>query len=478
MTRLAKIIPAVYSPNFFLKTIISFLLCTPFAMQAANSATTQTDTENIISPQSQFVNDPVFTGKIYLEQWGDNSKPSIILIHGLGDNGAKDWRYLAPVLARSFHVITFDLPGFGRSDKNNELYSPDNYARLVDWLATRYARKPFILIGHSMGGVVALTYATNHPDNLKQLILIDTTGILFSASFSKSLMKNYKPHWWMHLIPDASELNKQLGFGIEDIYGVPQAIDLALSTPLTRKMFLGANPARIAGLAMVQKNFSGFLEKVTMPTLIIWGDKDNIAPLRTGKMLDFLLSNSRLIVIPESKHVPMIDDTARLNKIILDAVTNPQPHDTATSTTDTSHRIEDGQCDKQDETHYSGLYDHLVINECTDVTIDNAQINQLVITRSNVTITNSRIGGNEKALTVSDSTVFATATKINGDIPIHVDDSRLDFAGVLITAGKQVFLSTSSFQVTYSLCRLTSPEFTGYRHGIYEFSEGHFKNQQ
>lgn len=432
---------------------------------------TKTDAGYQIAARTGFVSNPIFQGKTYLEQWGDDSNPSIILVHGLGDNGARDWRFLAPLLAKSFHVITFDLPGFGRSGKFNELYSPDNYARFIDWLAAAYAKKPFILIGHSMGGVIALTYATIHPDNLSQLVLIDAAGILHPASFSKSLIDNYKPNWWSHLIPDTGQLNKLLGFGIEDLDGVQEAIDLILSTGFTRRTFLGEDPNKIAGLAMGQKDFSGLLEKVTMPTLIVWGENDDIAPLRTGKMLASLLPSAQLEIIPDSKHVPMLDASARLNEIIWNSVTNHQTPAASSKHIDYGENIvKEERCDKQAERYYSGRYVNLSINECRHTTIENAKITHLKITNSSVTIYNSEIGGGETALEAFDSTVFATATKLYADIPVYVDDSRLDFAGVSITANKQAFKSNSPFYVTFSLCTVTSPQFSGYRHGVYKIS--------
>ena len=445
--------------------LLGSLLC---LSQPVLSATDAIAT-NILSPHTEFVSDPVFKGKVYLEQWGDNANPSIILVHGLGDNGARDWQNLAPVLAKSYHVITFDLPGFGRSGKYNELYSPDNYARFIDWLAERYAKKPFILIGHSMGGAVALTYATTYPNKLKQLILIDAAGILHPAAFSKSLMDNYKPRWWTHLIPDTAELNKLLGVGIEDFYAIPEAIDLTLSTSLTRKLMLDGDPNKIAGLAMVQKDFSGLLSQATMPTLLVWGDKDNIAPLRTGKMLNFLLPNARLVVIPESGHVPMRDTRTQLNKIILDAVANPIPARATDKHVADIGRARDEQCSKQEENYYSGNYEHLTLNDCHNVTIAKAHIKHLKITNSNVNIINSDIGGKGTALEAFQSIVFATATTIHGDDAVHLEGSRLDFAGVIITAARQAFKSAAAFKITFSLCKVTSPEFTGYRHGVYTF---------
>lgn len=455
------------------------MLCALLSLPSLANSSVEPGGEYPAANHTWLVSNPVFQGVTYLEQWGDSAKPAIILVHGLGDNGAEDWRDLAPLLARSFHVIAFDLPGFGRSDKFNDLYSPDNYADFIDWVATAYVRKPFILIGHSLGGVIALTYAAKHPNNLNQLVLIDVPGILYRASFTKYLIDNYKPSWWSYLLPDTKRLNELLGFGIEDYDRFPQTIDFILSTAITRKLFLGGTPAKIAGLAMVQKDFSVLLERVTMPTLIVWGARDTIAPLRTGKMLVSLLPDARLEIIPESGHVPMLDASVQLNKIIWEAVTTPQSPAARPELTvySADNNAGDERCDKQSERRYSGRYNRLIINDCRHVTIENAEIDYLQVTDSTVAIYASKVGAGAKALVARGSTVFATATKFNADIPLYIDASRLDFAGVAIKANKQVFKSKSQSYVIFSLCTLESPQSSGYRHGVYRIPVTESPNQ-
>jgi pimeloyl-ACP methyl ester carboxylesterase len=152
-------------PGWFAASVLS--LCAPIAALAGEP-----------EPQSFFAVDPVFNSRTYIEQWGDPADPPVILVHGLGDSAARDWRYLAPALADNFYVIAFDLPGFGRSQKYNALYTPDTLARVVAWVADAYVERPFALIGHSMGGTIALNYASTHSDRLTRLVLIDAAGVL------------------------------------------------------------------------------------------------------------------------------------------------------------------------------------------------------------------------------------------------------------------------------------------------------------
>ena len=439
----------------------------PQAIQAETSA----------AVQSQFVQNPVFKGNAYLEQWGDPANPSVILVHGLGHNGAKDWQKLAPVMSRNFHIITFDLPGLGRSSKANELYSPDNYARFIHWVAANYAQKQFILIGHSMGANIALNYAALHPEKVNQLILMDAAGILHRTSFSKHLIDDFKPAWWMNLIPSTEQINQMLGFGIEDYDKFPYAIDIILNTGFGRNRFLGGDPIKIAGLAMVQKDYSGLLEHVTMPTLLIWGSEDTIAPLRTGKLLAARLPNAKLEIIPQAQHVPMMQTPEQLNKIVWNAVTTPPQYAHRADSKNHSSQIDSIPsqrksefCHHQQERYYSGYFEQLILNDCKHITIENANIDYLEANNSSVTIYNSNIGSGEKALFANGSVIFATATTFRADVPLHAHDSRFDFAGVDVIAKKSVFTSREKTYLTFSLSTVQSPQQFSQAHGVYVLS--------
>ena len=75
--------------------------------------------------------DPVFGGQVYVEEAGDPSKETVVLVHGLGGGASNDWQGVAQRLQSHYHVLTFDLPGFGRSSTGEGDYTPTRYARLL-----------------------------------------------------------------------------------------------------------------------------------------------------------------------------------------------------------------------------------------------------------------------------------------------------------------------------------------------------------
>ena len=421
-------------------------------------------------PKRLFAVDPVFHSRTYIEQWGDPANPPVVLVHGLGDSGARDWRYLAPALAKDYYVVAIDLPGFGRSGKDNALYSPDAYARVVDWIAGTYVESPFALIGHSMGGAIALTYAAVHSDRLTRLVLIDAAGVLHRTAFTKHLIDDMQLPGFSNQAPigNLAALNALLGISLEDIDRYPPAMDVALQSPIVRGTLLGGDPKKIAGFTLVQHNFSGQLRRVTVPTLVVWGAGDGVTPLRTGRLLAHRLPLARLEIIPGAGHNPMIDSTTRLNRLVLDELKTgteryrPRSSDTAFAAT-----TESATCDGEKNRYITGRYALVTAVDCQRLLIQDAKIDRLVIRNSSAEIMTSIIGGGEVALEIEDSVLMATATDFTANRPVMVSGSRLDFAGVRIVAHEKAFQVGARSTVLFSVSSVRTPASAKDVHGVF-----------
>src|SRR6185295_5843823 len=132
---------------------------------------------------------PVFGGNVVLYRAGKRGAEPVILIHGLSRSGARDWAQVIPALADSYDVFVVDLPGFGNSDKGNHLYSPANYVRVLDALFGERLKRPATLVGHSMGGVIALAYAAAYPERVRRLIVADVAGVLHRSVYGEFLAR-------------------------------------------------------------------------------------------------------------------------------------------------------------------------------------------------------------------------------------------------------------------------------------------------
>ncbi|MBU3918119.1 alpha/beta hydrolase, partial [bacterium] len=270
------------------------------------------------------VEEPIFEGNFYLEESGKQNPINVVLCHGTGNLGAKIWKDLIPELEKKYHVFAFDLPGFGRSDKNNELYSPENYTYFLKWFIDTHMKGKVYLVGHSMGGAIALYYAGKYPDNLDRLILIDAAGILHRAAFTNNILEGY--------------LSGELKVGNQDLlerplkglkYLVKSTIEtfdekfmpdnmkqpLHLST--FRQKVLKGDPIKISGMALIHADFGQIIDHVKVPTYLIWGEKDSIAPVRTAKILAANIPETYLKIMPGLEHSPMLDHPDRFNEQVL-----------------------------------------------------------------------------------------------------------------------------------------------------------------
>lgn len=411
--------------------------------------------------EGRYETDPIFGGKIYVLEAGDPAKETLVLVHGLGNAASDDWGPTIKHLSADYHILTLDLPGFGRSSKENKAYNPTDYAKLIHLLTRRYANRPFHLLGHSMGGAIALRYAASHPNDVKTLTLVDPAGILHRMAYAKFLAPLGLDQYAGYSVPGRGIISDLAGVILErteQMLPVDPALVMQFA-PLRKKLFQG-NPTAIAGFGLVQEDFSQTPERIVAPTLIVWGKDDDVAPLRTGYVLDALIPKSYLKVIENAGHVPIKSRVQQFIKLLRPHLNGGIESALYTQKPAVRGKPKKKSCIGSRGQRYSGRYEVLILNDCKDTTIVDAKISELVINNSMVTIENSTIRSDNVAMKVSNSSIIMTAGQVEGEIAISSYNSRFDIAGTTLKGRRAAIEALSDSTIIFSLGRIESPNWS------------------
>ncbi|MCG8488908.1 MAG: alpha/beta hydrolase [Chromatiales bacterium] len=402
----------------------------------------------------------VFGGQVYLRTAGNPNKPAVVMVHGLGDEASTCWEDILQRLKKDYFIFTFDLPGFGRSTKRNALYSPVNYARLIHQLTDKHVGKPFHLVGHSMGGAISLQFTHSYPSAVKTLTLIDAAGILHRQAYTKYLaplgVDKVLDQYNVFNERKVTDLAGALMSALEKRY--PVNMDLLINLEPFRTKVLRGDPSAIAGLALVQNDFSRIPETIHQPTLIVWGDQDKIAPVRTGYVLESLMPNARLELIPNGGHVAFIDQPKLFHDMLRPHLSQSYKAKAKSTAKPANQPFRQTvQCNSESGHVITGRIGSLLIQNCEDVVIHDAEINNIVITGSTASLRNTRVIAMGTALKTRNSNVYITGGHLEGEVSIEANNSRLDIAGTQLVGHQAAVKAPEDSTLIFSLGRIDSP---------------------
>ena len=232
----------------------------------------------------------------------------IVLIHGTGSS-LHTWNDWTKQLTKTNRVIRMDLPAFGLTGPNkNADYSIKNYTNFIHHFLDKINVEKFHLAGNSLGGNIAWNYAAEYPKRVEKLVLVDASGL-----------PTNKPQPAIFKMAKTPILNSLFLFvtpkvfikkNMEEVYVDNAKITDKLITRYHKMSLRTGNRQAFIDRAKIDFKLgtNSNLEKlksIKIPTLLIWGAKDNWIPLDNGKRMDSLLPNSKLVVLENSGHVPM-----------------------------------------------------------------------------------------------------------------------------------------------------------------------------
>lgn len=412
--------------------------------------------------QIRVVKEPVLGSSMFMVTAGDKRHPPLVLLHGLGQNGLLDWMPIIEALKDQHYIVAVDFPGFGRSSRTTDRLSPENFAAIVHWLVQTEKLDNIHLAGHSMGGAVALYYAAHYPANLQQLTLIDVAGVLHRTAFVKSMADVDQRAY--SFLPDAIARHaaRVLDWSdslIEKINLLPDLTQPLRKNDLAWNYLLNDQPNTNAALSLINTDYSHIVDAISTPTTIIWGARDPVAPLRTGFMLNGLIPNSQIHVLPDAKHVPIKTHTATV--VALMQGQNEGKRKPPANTPKQALL----ECNQETGKRYSGHYKKVILSACMDIVMADLQADTIEINNSVAELTRVRVKADERALLLRGSAVSLTAVRLEGPTAIEMHGSRVDMAGTQLYADQAALRIHSQSVVVASVSNVTSPGYTGKLHG-------------
>ncbi len=245
------------------------------------------------------------------------SGPTLFFIHG-ANIGWGMWYTILPELAKKYRVIAIDLPGAGRSTRLD--YQTLNIERdfmgpLTEFFAEEI-EGPVTILGSSIGGYLAIRLAEKFPARVKALALFNSVGFSSRQSVADRCLSWYP----LARLISKTVLNPRLSRSRIDAFIrstffnketplVPEFLDYFFETTLTSHNLLFISRMLACSEELVVTDTAA---RLTIPTLVVWGEHDRIMPLEHQRAGLGRLNQSRLVVVPGVGHFPSLENPARV----------------------------------------------------------------------------------------------------------------------------------------------------------------------
>lgn len=265
----------------------------------------------------------------YLEA---GSGPVLLLVHGMAGT-SENWRSVIGALAREHTVIAPDLPGHGTSEPGGGDYSLGSLAAGLRDLLVSLGHERATLVGHSLGGGIAMQFSYQFPEVVERLVLVSSGGL--GREVNPILRAATLPGADLFIGATAAPgraVGSMLSRGLAAVGLKPNAdvAELArgyasLADGDRRSAFLGTVRAVIGtGGQSVHAGDRLYLAEA-VPVLIVWGVRDSIIPVRHGEEAHDAIRGSRLEVFEDVGHMPQIEAPARFVEVLEQFLTETEP---------------------------------------------------------------------------------------------------------------------------------------------------------
>lgn len=239
---------------------------------------------------------------------GGGDTTAVVLVHGFGAD-LNTWMFNQPALAKTRRVVAFDLPGHGGSTKAlDQAVNSASFATDIDGALAALGIERLHLVGHSMGGAIALSFANWQPDRVASLTLIASAALGpdinadFIAGFVRATRRREMQDVLTLLVHDPALVSRAM---VEDVMRYKRLDGVAAALEkLAREWF--PNGVQRVGNAEITTNLS-------VPVQLIWGRDDRIIPLAHAEAL---AGRIPLHIVEAAGHLPHMETSGEVNRLI------------------------------------------------------------------------------------------------------------------------------------------------------------------
>jgi pimeloyl-ACP methyl ester carboxylesterase len=271
--------------------------------------------------------------RISYREAGEPDAPVILLIHGITSSSAT-WDPVLPDLAADAHVIAPDLLGHGDSDKPRADYSLGALASMLRDLLEHLGVHRVTVVGHSLGGGVAMQFSYQYPEYCERIVLVDSGGL--GREVSVALRAATLPGAEFVLPIIASTKVRDAGAAVGRVLGrLPMRPRPSVAEVARGYASLSETTARTAFVHTLRSVVEPGGQRVSahdrlyltegVPTLIIWGKLDTVIPVSHAYSAHAAIPGSELEIFEQSRHFPHMDEPSRFARHLRRFVASTQP---------------------------------------------------------------------------------------------------------------------------------------------------------
>lgn len=240
----------------------------------------------------------------YVESPHNSHQSTLFLVHGLGTSSSS-WTKILPSLVSRHRVVALDLPGFGLSTlpSGKGFLLLEEFDGILHDFAEKVLPHRFTLVGHSLGGWLAMRFAVKHPHNTEKLILMNTAGIFYPGVESQA------ESFSLHSLDDLKTLLNAMWYRYP-WYFKPFAKSIL-------KDLLRRNVSSLVQTIKEGEFMNSALSQLTMPVHVVWGDEDRLISAECVRIITQTLPDTTVEHIERCGHVPQLEKPKELKHILL-----------------------------------------------------------------------------------------------------------------------------------------------------------------